>query len=151
MGVDVTADVLFWLGGGLNQGWVLISNSGDGWDFATAETDRGPKLVLTYSATPSASNPTESPTIVPTASPTSFPTTSPTSVPTTSPTSVPTTSPTSDIIDRVLEFTCEENPAFCSADGDDDAELMLLEMFLERYCERDPDSEVCSDECGFLP
>jgi len=47
--VDVTADVLFWLGGGLNEGWVLISNSGNGWDFDSAETSRGPELVLTYS------------------------------------------------------------------------------------------------------
>ena len=47
----VTDDVAFWLDGGLNEGWLLINDSGDGWDFWSSEfsdVELRPKLVLTY-------------------------------------------------------------------------------------------------------
>lgn len=42
--IDVTDDVAFWANGGINQGWIFINNSTDGWDWDSAETDRPPML-----------------------------------------------------------------------------------------------------------
>lgn len=71
--IDVTSDVAAWIGGAPNQGWVFIINSGDGWDFDSAETTTNPpKLTVVYLVGDETLAPTAAPTNAPpTASPTS--------------------------------------------------------------------------------
>ena len=45
---DVTSDVRLWLSGTPNHGWVLINNVNDGWDFDSAETGNGPRLLVEW-------------------------------------------------------------------------------------------------------
>ena len=48
--VNVKDDVEFWLdSNNMNEGWVLTNNGFDGWEFDSAETRRGPRLVVRYS------------------------------------------------------------------------------------------------------
>ena len=42
--VDVTKDVLAWLGGAMNQGWVFINSNANRWEFASSESESGPAL-----------------------------------------------------------------------------------------------------------
>lgn len=50
--IDVTDDVVAWVTGSANQGWVLISTSTNGWDMRSSEsTQNPPKLKINFETT----------------------------------------------------------------------------------------------------
>ncbi|MEO1480026.1 MAG: DNRLRE domain-containing protein, partial [Bacteroidota bacterium] len=69
---DVTSDVQYWLNGGVNEGWVFMTDSTDAWDFSSAQSNlQPPRLAIRTSPVA----PTRAPV-----SPTSYPVAAPTGV-----------------------------------------------------------------------
>jgi len=59
--VDVTSSVQAWASGETNYGWMLRSLGGDGWDFGASEASAKPRLLVTYTVTPTAPTDTTAP------------------------------------------------------------------------------------------
>ncbi len=72
----------------------IVGASSNGAWYASRETGKGPRLVLTLDQPVSTPTPTDAPTATPTDGPTDAPTDNPTDAPTSAPTDAPTSAPT---------------------------------------------------------